>query len=221
MTERGTPVTVSVLVVDDHRVFAQTLAAALGAAPELDVAGVAASGSEALDLAAMTKPDVALIDLGLPDVGGVELARRLRDDSPATRVVVLTASQDIAFFTAAMEAGVSGYLTKQSDFTEVIDAIIAAHDGRVVVPASVMEQLLAARAPTEGLGSDLTPRELEVLALLGRGYDAKRVASTLGISWHTSRSYTKNILTKLQAHSALEAVSKATRLGIVTHDGQA
>jgi DNA-binding NarL/FixJ family response regulator len=83
-----------------------------------------------------------------------------------------------------------------------------------------MERLLAAKAPTRGLGADLTPRELEVLSLMGWGYDAKRVATTLGISWHTSRSYTKNILLKLDAHSALEAVSRAARLGILVHDAE-
>lgn len=210
--------TIAVLVVDDHRVFAQTLAAALSAAADLKVVGVATTATEALEQAAATQPDVALIDLGLPDFGGIELARRLRSDSPGTRVVVLTASQDITFFTEAMEAGVSGYLTKQSAFSEVSDAIIAAHDGRVVVPSSVMERLLATQAPARGIGSDLTPRELEVLSLMGRGYDAKQVAATLGITWHTSRSYAKNVLTKLGSHSALEAVSIASRLGILVHD---
>lgn len=210
--------TISVLVVDDHNVFAQTLATALGATPDLEVIGLASTGAEALELAAATQPDVALVDLGLPDFGGVELARRLRSDQPSTRIVVLTGSLDISFFTEAMEAGASGYLTKQSGLAEVCEAITAAHDGRVVVPATVMERLLAAQAPARGLGSDLTPRELEVLALMGQGYDAKRVAATLGISWHTSRSYTKNVLLKLDCHSALEAVSKATRLGILVHD---
>jgi DNA-binding NarL/FixJ family response regulator len=213
--------TISVLVVDDHNVFAQTLAAALGATAELEVIGLASTGAEALELAAAMKPNVALVDLGLPDFGGIELARRLRADQPATRVVVLTGSLDISFFTEAMEAGASGYLTKQSGLNEVCDAIAAAHDGRVVVPATVMERLLAAQAPARGLGSDLTPRELEVLALMGQGYDAKRVATTLGISWHTSRSYTKNVLLKLDCHSALEAVSKASRLGILVHDANA
>ena len=210
--------TVSVLLVDDHSVFAQTLAAALGAMDGFTVAGVAQSGAEALLLAEAAQPDVALVDLDLPDFSGVELARRLRADRPDLRVVVLTGSLDLAYFSDAMEAGASGYLTKQSGLNDVADAITAAHDGRVVVPASVMERLLAAKAPTAGLGSDLTPRELEVLSLLGRGYDAKQVAATLGISWHTSRSYTKNILVKLDAHSALQAVSVATRLGILGHD---
>jgi DNA-binding NarL/FixJ family response regulator len=213
--------TISVLLVDDHNVFAQTLAAALGATDGFEVVGVAQTGADALEQAQATRPNVALIDLGLPDFGGVELARRLCESNPETRVVVLTGSLDLAYFSAAMEAGASGYLTKESGLIDVTDAIRAAHDGRVVVPASVMERLLAAKAPTSGLGADLTPRELEVLSLMGRGYDAKQVASTLGISWHTSRSYTKNILLKLDAHSALQAVSRATRLGILTPDADA
>lgn len=210
--------TISVLLVDDHNIFAQTLASALGAMDGFAVAGHAQSGQDALAQAEQLHPNVALVDLGLPDFNGVELARRLRETCPDTRVVVLTGSLDLTFFSEAMDAGASGYLTKQSGLEEVAEAITAAHEGRVVVPASVMERLLAAKAPTSGLGADLTPRELEVLSLMGRGYDAKQVASTLNISWHTSRSYTKNILLKLDAHSALQAVSVATRLGILVHD---
>lgn len=214
----GGHVTISVLLVDDHNVFAQTLAAALSAMEGFEVVGVTQSGAEGLACASTLSPDVALVDLGLPDFGGCELARRLREDCPDTRVVVLTGSLDLEFFSEAMEAGASGYLTKQSGLDDVREAIKAAHEGRVVVPASVMERLLAAKAPAAGLGSDLTPRELEVLSLMGRGYDAKQVANTLGISWHTSRSYTKNILLKLDAHSTLQAVSRAARLGILAHD---
>jgi DNA-binding NarL/FixJ family response regulator len=210
--------TISVLLVDDHNIFAQTLSAALGAMDGFEVAAVAKTGAEGLEHAGTLAPDVALVDLGLPDFSGVELARRLRETCPDTRVVVLTGSLDLSFFTEAMEAGASGYLTKESSLDDVIDAITSANDGRVVVPASVMERLLAAKAPESGMGADLTPRELEVLSLMGRGYDAKQVASTLGISWHTSRSYTKNILLKLDAHSALQAVSVATRLGILVHE---
>jgi DNA-binding NarL/FixJ family response regulator len=207
---------VSVLVVDDHAVFAETLGAALRGVPEIDVVEVATSGADAVTRAGDMTPDVALVDMLLPDGTGVEVARRLAEVSPDTRVVILTASQDIAHYTEAMAAGVSGYLTKQAAFPEVAAAIAAAHEGRVVVPSSVMERLLPATAPGKGMGADLTPRELDVLALLGRGYDAKRAATTLGISWHTCRSYIKNVLYKLDAHSSLEAVRTATRLGILT-----
>ncbi|MEY2472947.1 MAG: hypothetical protein QOK28_2276 [Actinomycetota bacterium] len=210
--------TISVLLVDDHNIFAQTLSAALGAIDGFSVAGLAQTGREGLELATSLRPSVALVDLGLPDYNGVELARQLREACPDTRVVVLTGSLDLTFFSEAMDAGASGYLTKESRLEDVTDAITAAHDGRVVVPASVMERLLAAKAPTTGLGADLTPRELEVLSLMGRGYDAKQIASTLSISWHTSRSYIKNILLKLDSHSALQAVSVATRLGILVHE---
>jgi DNA-binding NarL/FixJ family response regulator len=206
---------VTVLIVDDHVVFAETLGAALGALSEFSVNGVATNAKDALAQAEEMQPDVALVDLLLPDSNGIDVARSLRKVSPATRVVVLTASQDVSYFTEAMEAGVSGYLTKQAAFPEVAEAITAAHEGRVVVPASVMERLLAATAPKKGIGSDLTPRELEVLVLLGRGYDAKRAAVALGITWHTCRSYIKNVLFKLDAHTMLEAVRKATRIGIL------
>lgn len=213
--------TISILVVDDHAVFADTLAAALGAVANMDVVGVAHTVSDAVALAEKAQPNVALVDMMLPDASGVDFAKQLGVVSPGTRIVVLTASQDIAYFTEAMEAGVSGYLTKQAGFAEVADAISAANDGRVVVPATVMERLLAANTPVKGPGSDLTPRELDVLVLLGCGYDAKRAASTLGVTWHTCRSYIKNVLYKLDAHSTLEAVRTATRLGILKPEGDA
>lgn len=211
---------VSILVVDDHAVFAETLGAALGAMPDLDVVGVANSAEDAWAQAQTEQPDVALVDIGLPDHSGIEVAQTMREISPRTRIVILTGSQDVSHFTKAMEAGVSGYLTKQAAFPEVSDAVMAAYEGRVVVPASVMERLLAASSPDRGLGSDLTQRELEVLVLMSRGYEAKRAAATLGVTWHTCRSYIKNVLMKLDAHSTLEAVRTATRLKIITQDGE-
>jgi DNA-binding NarL/FixJ family response regulator len=206
---------ISVLIVDDHAVVVETLALALGRADDLEVAATAGTGEEGLARASALQPAVALVDIGLPDIGGIEVLRRLRATSPGTRVVILTGSSDPAFFAQAMEAGVSGYLTKDAGLGEVTDAIRAAHEGRVVVPEKVVGRLLGFRSAPSGLGADLTHRELQVLALLGEGCDAKRIARTLNVSWHTARSYIKNVLVKLDAHSQLEAVMTAMRLGIL------
>jgi len=206
---------ISVLLVDDHAVVVETLALALAQSDDFEVAGTASTGEEAIAAAAETKPAVALVDMGLPDISGVEVLRRLRVSSPATRVVILTGSSDASHFAQAMEAGVSGYLTKDARLGEVTDAIRAAHEGRVVVPERVVGRLLAPKPTSSGLGADLNRRELEVLALLGEGCDAKRIATTLHVSWHTARGYIKNVLLKLDAHSQLEAVMTAMRLGIL------
>jgi DNA-binding NarL/FixJ family response regulator len=208
-------VAISVLIVDDHAVVVDTLALALGQSGDFSVAATASTGEEGVAQAAATQPAVALVDIGLPDIGGIEVIRRLRVSSPGTKVVILTGSSDATFFAQAMEFGVSGYLTKDARLGEVADAIRAAYEGRVVVPERVVGKLLAAKPAEGGLGADLSKRELEVLALLGEGCDAKRIAGTLNISWHTARSYTKSVLVKLGAHSQLEAVMTAMRLGIL------
>lgn len=206
---------IRVLVVDDHRVFAETLAAALGGNSDISVVGVATTAGEGADRAAELRPDVALLDLQLPDFDGVELSRRLRSASPGTRVVILTGSTDASFFPKAMAAGASGYLLKDASLSEVTDAVRRAHAGQVVVPERVVGRLADVRVPEVGPGADLTKRELDVLRLLSEGSDPNTIAKSLGITWHTARSYVKSVLSKLDAHSQLEAVAKATRLGIL------
>lgn len=205
---------IRVLLVDDHTVFVETLSVALGTRKDMTIVGVTTTASEGLEAIATLQPDVALLDVGLPDFNGIELARKLRTASPSTRVVMLTGITDPSLFPQAMAAGACGYLIKEASLEEVADAVRRAHAGQVVVPERSMGRLLETTPPQKGTGSDLTDRELEVLALLGSGSDAKTIARSLGITWHTTRSYVKSILLKLDAHSQLEAVAKATRLGI-------
>lgn len=207
--------TTQVLVVDDHAVFAETLAASLSTNPDIEVVGVATTAAEGHQKAARQTPDVALVDLGLPDMGGVDLARRLRTSSSRTRVVILTGDTDAALFPQAMAAGACGYLIKDAGLAEVTDAIRRAAAGQVVVPENVAARLTAVRTPASGPGSDLTRREAEVLRLLSEGGDVRAIAKSLGITWHTARSYVKTLLVKLDAHSQLEAVAKAIRMGIL------
>lgn len=208
--------TMRVLLVDDHAVFVETLAVSLGARDDVEVVAVTTNAADASERAAALRPDLALVDISLPDTDGIELCRQLRRLSPATRVIMLTGSTDPSLFPRAMDAGACGYLLKEAGLSEVVDALERAHAGQVVVPQSVMGRLLQAQAPKKGMGADLTKRELEVLALLGEGSDVRAVAKTLGITWHTARSYVKSVLTKLGARSQLEAVSKAIKIGILS-----
>ena len=207
--------TIGVLLVDDHTVFAETLAAALKTNSDIAILGVANTSTDGLEKATALKPDVALLDVMLPDYDGIELARRVRTASPGTRVVMLTGETDPALFAKAMAAGACGYLIKESSLGDVTDAVRRAYAGQVVVPEKAVTRLTQAHAPAKGPGSDLTERELEVLGLLTQGKDAKMIAKAMGITWHTARSYLKSVLMKLDAHSQLEAVAVATRLGIV------
>lgn len=207
--------TINVLLVDDHTVFVETLAASLRTNPDITVVGVATTATEGRAKAAELRPDVALVDLSMPDFDGIELSRQLRSASPSTKVVILTGNTEPSPFPQAMAAGAFGYLIKDSSLGEVTEAIRRAHAGQVVVPDRVVE-LVEARAPAKGLGSALTKRELEVLVLLGEGNDVRHIAKTLGVTWSTVRSYVKSVLLKLHAHTQLEAVAKATRLGILS-----
>lgn len=207
--------TVSLLLVDDHVVFVETLAAALSGVDGLDVAAVATTASDALAQARDLHPDVALVDIDLPDFGGIELARRMGRVSPETRVIVLTASEEPSALVSAMDAGVSGYLVKHAALREVTGAIREVHAGRMAIPAALFRKLVTAPTGSGPAGAVLTRREREVLALLAQGCDVQRIAKLLGITWHTARSYVKTLLLKLDAHSQLEAVSKARRLGLL------
>lgn len=204
-----------VLLVDDHAVLVETLARAIGLTEGMEVAAVATTAEEGRTRAEATRPDVALVDAALPDYDGVELCRRIRVASPETQVLILTGTADAGLFANAMAAGARGFLLKEASLHEVLDAIGRAAVGETVVPADLAARLAVASAPEIGLGSDLTKREREVLALLAEGADPRTIAKSLDISWHTARSYVKSVLTKLGAHSALQAVAVARREGIL------
>lgn len=211
--------TISVLLIDEHAVFVEAMEAALNGVDDIEVVGVATNAAHGLAHAALTRPDVAVVDLELPDAGGVGLTRQLRSASSGTRVLILTGTREAAAFAAAMEASVSGYLLKYAGLSEVITAIRDVHAGLTVVPASVVSRLLSPPS-SSGQGHGLTRREAEVLALMAEGLDLQRIARTLGITWNTARTYVKRILLKLDVHSQLQAVAKAGRLGMLGEKGE-
>ena len=209
---------IRVLVVDDHAVVAETVRSALDAHDDMDVVGIAVTAAEGRRLAEEHRPDIALVDVSLPDMDGIRLVKFIRAASPGTRVVMLTGSTDPSLFPQAMAAGACGYLFKELSFRVVVDAIRRAHAGEVIVPDGVLGRLAAVQTPAKGIGSDLTRREAEVLALLAGGADPRSAASSLGVSLNTVRTYIKSLLMKFDAHSQLELVTKAIRLGVVKVD---
>jgi DNA-binding NarL/FixJ family response regulator len=164
-----------------------------------------------------------LMDFGLPDKDGVTTAAEVLRRQPSTRVVMLTATHDGSLISRAAAAGVCGFVAKTGAFGEVLSAIRTACTGSMVIDPTVLARLVPSqRKPTEA-DSDrmvaplLTPREQEVLSLLGAGMDARAIARTLSISLHTCRGYVKSVLAKLDCHSQLEAVVAAGRLGLLPH----
>lgn len=205
-----------VLVVDDQRSFAQSLQVVVDAQDDMACVGTALTGEEAVERAAAERPSVVLMDVDLPGIDGVEATARLVQQDPEVNVVMLTGIPDATVLARAASAGACAFLLKDSSVTEILDAIRNSHHraGHLDVDASAINQLLG--DGTEGSDVDhVTPRELEVLGLLAQGRQPKEIARSLGISVHTCRGYVKNLLAKLDAHSALEAVVIAHREGLI------
>ena len=210
----GRPATV--LLVEDQPGTRAALVEALRLGG-LDVVGAHASGEDALAALGGLEPDVALVDLGLPGIPGVEVIRELRRVRPRTSVLVLTVFDDAARVVEAIEAGAQGYLLKDTPAADVAAAVSGVRDGLAPLSPEIAGHLLsrlrAARAPTAPAG--LSEREVEVLSLLARGHAYADIATALGIHLSTVQSHVRNIYRKLEVSSKAEAAVVAARHGIV------
>ncbi len=208
---------IRVLLVDDQTMFLEGMSGLLAAVDGIDVVATATTAAEAQAAAQSHAPDVVLLDFGLPDGDGASVAEWIRGRMPATKVVMLTQFVDESIVLRAIDAGCSGYITKTEPVQQLVDAIQAAHAGEALIGSAMLARLLPRlRRTHRGLGSDLTPREREVLDCLGRGMVNQDIADELFVSLNTVRSHVQNILTKLGAHSKLEAAAIAVREGIIT-----
>ncbi len=210
------PDVVRVLVVDDHRMFATSLALALDQERGLSVLGTASTLAEARRWVATDPPDVLLIDHRLPDGLGVAALPELKRLAPAMRVVLMSASVDDTALVHAIESGAAGFLSKSASVEELVQAIRAAAAGEVLVSPALLARLLPRLSRDRlGVGTELTPREVEVLEVLSGGLSNSDIAAELGISVNTVRNHVQNVLVKLGAHSKLEAAAIAVRAGLV------
>ena len=209
---------IGVIIVDDHRMFAESLARLLEDEDGISVRGVGANGVEALQLMERFEPRVLLIDYHMPDGDGVAVASEIKQRWPDTMVVMLTGDADDQVLIAAIEAGCSGFFTKDRASSEVADAVRVAAAGEALIsPAQLVRLLPRLNRTFRPAGADLTERELEVLNLLATGTTNKTIAAELFLSVNTIRNYVQSILTKLDAHSKLEAVATAVRQGIIAY----
>lgn len=218
---RTTAPAVRVLIVDDHRMFGESLARLLADESGIEVLAVATSGAEALRLAPSLRPRVVLLDHDMPDRDGISVAAELKSRDPELMVVMLTSSTDDRVLLGAIEAGCSGFLTKDRAAAEVAETVrIAAAGDAVITPAMLARLLPQLNKQHRAVETDLTEREKEVLRLLALGHANKAVAGELFLSVNTVRNYVQSILTKLGAHSKLEAVSVAVRERIIEFPSQ-
>lgn len=206
-----------VLVVDDHRVFAELLATVLDGEPDIECVGHVQDGEHAATAVALLTPDVVLVDVRLAEADGVELACRLLASWPELRVIILSAHHDARLLARAAAAGACGYLTKGGALAEVLSAVRTARPGNMVVDRHLLEGLVGGdRRGSPRHAPVLTSRETQVLQLLAQGLDVGDISRHLGIQQTTCRGYVQKVLTKLQAHSQLQAVVLASELGLIT-----
>lgn len=209
----------SVLIVDDHHLFADLLDFSLQAEPDLTSVGCAYTAEQALIWASRTNPDVVLLDLQLGEDGhaGLDLIPNLLQTVPATRIVVLTAHTDHYHAALAIKAGASGYIAKSGSLDAVVTAIRTACQGGILITAEALGVLAGAPRDRAALVA-LTDRDRDVLELMRCGCRADQIAERLGLAPATARSYVSKVITKLGAHSRLEAVAVAFRTGLVSRE---
>jgi NarL family two-component system response regulator LiaR len=204
-----------VLLVDDHAMVRRGLAAFLKAFDDLELAGEAANGEEAVRRCAQVQPDVVLMDLMLPGMDGVTATRAIRERFPAVRVIALTSFREEGLVQQALQAGAIGYLLKNISADDLAAAIRAAHLGRAILAPEAADALVRAVAQPPLPGYDLSAREREVLALLVQGLSNAAIAQRLVVSLSTAKAHVSNILTKLGVSSRGEAVALALRYRLV------
>jgi two-component system nitrate/nitrite response regulator NarL len=212
-----------VIIIDDHALFRDGLKGLLEQR-NIDVAGVAADGKEGIELARDIRPDIVLLDLRMPHMGGLDVLPVLRSDLPETPVVMLTTSNDESDLIKALRTGAQGYLLKDMEPDELVGALRDIEKGKNVVASDLTDALArmvqGETTPDDDDGpfSELTPRETEILCLLAEGQSNKLIARNLGISDGTVKLHVKAILRKLNIHSRVEAAVMAVEHGLRNKD---
>ena len=213
--------TIRLLLVDDHAVVRSGLRMLLESEPDVEIVGESGTAREALDAVPGLQPDIVLMDIGLPDMSGIDAARAIKRLRPETAIVALTIHEDEEYFFKMLEAGASGYVPKRAAPDELLTAIRAAAEGEVYLYPSLAKLLVKdylAQEPqgrSAGTLDGLTSREQEVLAHLAEGSNSADIAEALNISPKTVARHRENIMRKLNLHSRTDLVKYAIRKGII------
>lgn len=208
-----------VLIADDHPLFRKGMRALLESMPDIAVAGEATSGAEAVAQAAALKPDLVLMDLQMPEVGGLEATRRITAAGPHVHVLVVTLFEDDDSVFAALQAGARGYILKDADEEEMMRAIRAIGQGEAIFSPAIAARLIdyfagARPSASSEIFPELTEREREVLQLIARGQSNATIAEQLSITLKTVRNHVSNIYNKLQVADRAQAAIRAREAGL-------
>jgi len=212
------PDPIRILIVDDHAVVRKGLAMVLRLEPDIEIVGEAENGQVGLEAAQRLNPDIALVDLVMPEMDGQKMALALRKSKPKVKVIILTGTEvdDRVFDLVA--AGIEGYVLKQIEPSELVRAIHAVVHGEAYLHPDVMKKVLARMQPQQSSSISLTPRELEILQWMASPNTYKQIAGQLYVSEETIRSHAKNILEKMNQPNRAQAVLAAMRIGLIKLD---
>jgi len=212
---------IRLMLVDDHEIVRTGLRMMLEAEPDLEIVAEAESGEEALQRVGQCTPDVVIMDVGLPGMGGVETTRVMRDRYPDIPILALTIHEDERYFFQMLDAGAAGYLPKRAAPTDLVNAIRTVHEGHVYLYPSLATALVGDYLQRAESGGDeqrsydeLTPRQRQVLTLVAEGLSNAEIADRLEISAKTVARHRENIMARLNLHSRTELVKYAIRKGL-------
>jgi two-component system, NarL family, response regulator NreC len=223
MNEAGRTARIRVLVADDHALVRRGLVHLINEEPGMEVVGDVGDGMRAVEEALSLRPDVVLMDIGMPRLSGVEATRQITQSDPHIRVLMLTVFDQDSFLFHALQAGASGYLLKGAEFDELIEAVRTVHAGNIFVYASMASKLVddylgRVRSGEVSDYEALTPREREILPLLADDRAEQEIATLLSLSPNTVRTYRQRVMEKLNLHSKTALLKYALRRGLVSLD---
>ncbi len=209
---------IRVVIADDHAVFRQGTRELLAREADIQVVGEAANGEEAVRVVNERRPDVAILDISMPVLNGIDATRQIKLESPETRILILTAYDYDEYVIAMLDAGAAGYILKTANYTDVVSAVRRVYEGEAVLDPAVAPKVWSHfTAKSKGVRASgpasLSEREIEVLLHAARGASNKEIALALGVSWRTIQTHLRSIFTKLAVASRTEAVVKGLQEG--------